>query len=96
MKKYNHQFIGNIIKKILKDQNLDLRLRELDVIDYIRELLGKNIMKYISNISYSDGKLIIKTKSSAVRSELSFQKSEIMNSINENYSSMTVSEIILK
>ncbi len=96
MKKSNHQFIGNIIKKILKDQNLDLRLRELDVIDYIRELLGKNIMKYISNISYSDGILIIKTKSSTVRSELSFQKSEIMNSINENYSSKTVSEIILK
>jgi len=96
MKKSNHQFIGNIIKKILKDQNLDLRLRELDVIDNIRELLGKNIMKYISNISYSDGILIIKTKSSTVRSELSFQKSEIMNSINENYSSKTVSEIILK
>jgi len=96
MKESNHQYIGNIIKRLLKEQKLDLRLRDLDVIDFIKELLGKNIMTYISHISYKDGKLIIKTKSAAVRSELSFQKSEIMNSINENYSSNPVSKIILK
>ena len=96
MNKSNHQFIGSIIKKVLKDQKLDLRLNELDVLDYIKELLGKNIMKYISNISFKDRILIIKTKSSAVRSELSFQKSEIIDSINKNYSSITINEIILK
>ena len=53
-------------------------------------------MKYISDLSFRKGRLVIKVKSAVVRNELSFQKSEILKKINENAANEIVKEIILK
>ena len=75
MRKSNQQSIGIVIKKLLKDQKLEGRLKELDVLELSKELLGKNLMKYINDLSVKNGTLIIKVRSAAVRNELSYQKS---------------------
>ena len=41
MRKSNQQSIGIVIKKLLKDQKLEGRLKELDVLKLSEELLGK-------------------------------------------------------
>ena len=96
MRKSNQQAIGNIIKKLLKNQKLDGRLQELDVLNYCEEVLGKNLMKYIGDLSFRKGRLVIKVKSAVVRNELFFQKSEILKKINEKIEEGIVKEIILK
>jgi len=96
MRKSNQQAIGNIIKKLLKNQKLESRLQELDVLNYCEGVLGKNLMKYISDLSFRKGRLVIKVKSAVVRNELSFQKSEIRKKINEKIEDGIVKEIILK
>jgi len=53
-------------------------------------------MKYISDLSFRKGRLVIKVKSAVVRNELSFQKSEILKKINEKIEEGIVKEIILK
>ena len=60
------------------------------------ELLGKNLMKYINDLSVKNGTLIIKVKSAVVRNELSYQKSEIIKKINEQVGNEILKEIILK
>ena len=47
MRRSNQQAIGTVIKKLLKNQKLEDRLKELDVLELSKELLGKNLMKYI-------------------------------------------------
>ena len=96
MRKSNQQSIGAVIRKLLKNQKLEGRLQELDVLNFCEEVLGKNLMKYINDITFRKGKLIIKVKSAAVRNELSYQKSEIQKKINENAANEIVKEIILK
>ena len=96
MKKSNQQSIGAVIKKLLKSQKLEGRLQELDVLNYSEEVLGKNLMKYISDLSFRKGTLIIKVKSAVVRNELSYQKSEIIKKINEQVGNEILKEIILK
>jgi len=96
MKKSNQQSIGAVIKKLLKNQKLEGRLLELDVLNNCEEVLGKNLMKYISDLSIRKGRLIIKVKSAAVRNELSYQKSEIIKKINQKTAKEIVKEIILK
>ena len=96
MRKSNQQAIGNIIKKLLKNQKLESRLKELDVLNYCEEVLGKNLMKYISDLSFRKGRLVIKVNSAVVRNELSYQKSEILKKINEKTTERQVKEIILK
>ena len=96
MRKSNQQSIGIVIKKLLKDQKLEGRLKELDILELSEELLGKNLMKYINDLSVKDGTLIIKVRSAAVRNELSYQKSEIIKKINKQVGNKILQEIILK
>ena len=96
MRKSNQQSIGAVIIKLLKNQKLEGRLKELDVLKLSEELLGKNLMKYINDLSVKNGTLIIKVKSAVVRNELSYQKSEIIKKINEQVGNEILKEIILK
>ena len=96
MRKSNQQSIGAVIRKLLKNQKLEGRLKELDVLKLSEELLGKNLMKYINDLSVKNGTLIIKVKSAIVRNELSYQKSEIIKKINEQVGNEILKEIILK
>ena len=96
MRKSNQQSIGAVIRKLLKNQKLEGRLKELDVLKLSEELLGKNLMKYINDLSVKNGTLIIKVKSAVVRNELSYQKSEIIKKINEKVGNEILKEIILK
>ena len=96
MRKSNQQSIGAVIRKLLKNQKLEGRLKELDVLKLSEELLGKNLMKYINDLSVKNGTLIIKVRSAAVRNELSYQKSEIIKKVNEQVGNKILQKIILK
>jgi len=96
MRKSNQQSIGIVIKRLLKNQKLEGRLKELDALELSEELLGENLMKYINDLSVKNGTLIIKVRSAAVRNELSYQKSEIIKKINKQVGNNILQEIILK
>ena len=95
MSRSNQQTIGAIIKSMLKKQNLKGKLEELDVLNYCEEALGVNLMKYITNISIDKETLFINVKSAAVRNELSYQKSKLIEKINEKTGKKFIKKIIL-
>ncbi len=95
MRKSNEQLIGVVIRKLLKTQKLVGRLLELDAIQSCKEVLGKELMKYVNEITFKKGKLIIKVKSAAVRNELLYQKSEILDKINQISKNEIVKEVLL-
>jgi len=96
MRKSNEQSIGKVIRKLLKNQKLAGRLLELDAIQSCENILGKELMKYINEITFKKGKLIIKVKSAAVRNELSYQKEKILDKINHTSKNEIVREVILR
>ena len=96
MRKSNEQSIGEVIRKLLKNQKLSGRLLELDAIQSCENILGKELMKYINEITFKKGKLIIKVKSAAVRNELSYQKGKILDKINHTSKNEIVREVILR
>ena len=96
MRKSNQQQIGAVIKKVLKNQQLKGRLQELDLLDNCKEILGENLMKFVKEISIKVGKLSIKVSSAVVRNELSYQKSKIIEKMNNQAGNEIVKEIILK
>jgi len=96
MRKSNQQQIGAVIKKLLKNQQLEGRLQELDLLDNCKEILGENLMKFVKEISIKDGILNIKVSSAVVRNELSYQKSKIIEKMNNQAGNEIVKEIILK
>ena len=96
MRKSNEQSIGKVIIKLLKNQNLAGRLLELDAIQSCENILGKELMKYINEITFKKGKLIIKVKSAAVRNELSYQKEKILAKINHTRKNEIVKDVVLR
>ena len=96
MRKSNQQSIGTVIKKLLKNQQLEGRLKELDLLDKCEEILGEKLMKYVNDISIKNRNLTIKVNSAVVRNELAYQKSKIIKKINEQIGDEILKEIILK
>ncbi len=79
----NNKPISQIISKLIKNPKLNERLQKLDALDIWNEIIGENLRKYIIESTVKEGVLIIKLNSPALRNELSYQKTDIINKINK-------------
>lgn len=92
----NTNILSTLINKIISNPKISQRLDNLKAIEYLEEILGKNIQKYILDAKIFNNKLLIKIKSSTVRNELSYQKEKMIIEINKKMGKKLISEIILK
>lgn len=96
MKTKNTKMIGEVITKLMQNPKLEKRLESLDVLEIWNNIIGKNLRKYIVDSSFKNNILEIKSKSSSLRNELSYQKTEIIRRINKKIGKTIVKDIILK
>jgi len=92
----NTNILSTLINKIISNPKISQRLDNLKALEYLEEILGKNIQKYIFDAKIFNNKLLIKIKSSTVRNELSYQKEKMIIEINKKMGKKLISEIILK
>lgn len=88
--------IEEILKKISNKPKLKKKLEGVEVLDQLDDILGSNLRKYVSNKYFQNGIIYIHLSSSVLRSELSYQKEGLKDSINKNLGSNLVKDIILK
>jgi len=96
MRGNNTNNVGNIIRKLMKNPKLADRLDELDALEVWKELIGKQLQKYIAEARMIKGSLLIKVKSAPLRNELSYKKTDIIKQINTKLGREVVKEIVLK
>jgi hypothetical protein len=96
MRGNNTNNVGDIIKKLMKNPKLADRLDELDALEVWKELIGKQLQKYIAEARMIKGSLLIKVKSAPLRNELSYKKTDIIKQINTKLGREVVKEIVLK
>ena len=58
--------------------------------------MGNNLQKYIIDSKVYNRKLLVKIKSSTLRNELGFKKTDLINQINKRFGKKIIDEIILK
>ena len=92
----NTNILSTLINKIISNPKISQRLDNLKAVEFLEEIVGKNIQKYILDAKIFNNKLLIKIKSSTVRNELSYQKEKIIIEINKKMGKKLISEIILK
>ena len=80
----------------MKNPKLADRLDELDALEVWKELIGKQLHKYIAEARMIKGSLLIKVKSAPLRNELSYKKTDIIKQINTKLGREIVKEIVLK
>ena len=93
-KSNNIKSIIEIIKKIKNNPKFKNRFDNLEVLDCLNELLGKNINKLITSKIVRNKIIIIKIKSSVLRNELSYKKTNLINKINDKLGYDAVNDIL--
>ena len=88
--------LSSVIRKILKNPKLSKRLDDIRIIEIWDEIIGKYLQKYVIDSKVYKGKLYIKLKSSTLRNEFTYQKSDLIRQINQRFGKKVIEDIILK
>tara|TARA_B100000530_G_scaffold248874_1_gene163455 strand:+ start:219 stop:515 length:297 start_codon:yes stop_codon:yes gene_type:complete len=92
----NMKSLSNVMRKILKNPKLSKRLDNIKIIEIWNELIGSNLQKYVLDSKVYNGKLFIKLKSSTLRNEFTYRKSELLKQINKSFGKKIIDDIIFK
>ena len=92
----NMNSLSTIMRKILKNPKLSKRLDNIKIIEIWNELIGSNLEKYVLDSKVYKGKLFIKLKSSTLRNEFTYKKSELLKQINNRFGKQVIDDIIFK
>lgn len=83
MRKNNTQSISDVLRSYTRENNLDRKLIELDLIKSWEAVMGKTVARYTGNLYIQNSTLFVETTSPIVRNELLMMKEEIRVRLNE-------------
>ncbi|MAR20629.1 MAG: hypothetical protein CMD25_00995 [Flavobacteriales bacterium] len=96
MRRNNINTIAEVIKKLMRNNKLSKRFDDLNVLDVWNNIIGKDLEKYIKSTKLVDDKLYVKLRSSIVRNEISYKKTQLIQRINKKLKKDVIKDIILK
>ena len=96
MRNSNNEKIGDAIKEMLKLYRLDEKIDEHKLIRSWEKAVGPMIAKHTTDIYISHKKLVVTIDSAAVRNELLYARSKIINDLNEMVGSQVAEELVLR
>jgi len=96
MDRINTRKINEVLKEFLRENNLDVRLKERELVESWEEMVGRTINRATKNIYIRDRKLYVVLSSSVVRNELYMLKDEIVRKLNERIGKQIITELVLK
>ncbi len=85
MADYNQKSLGDAIQAYLEYYRLRSGIDETDLRSKWAEIMGPSIAKHTTAINLKEGKLYLRLDNSALRSELQFMQSQVVEKINDFY-----------
>jgi hypothetical protein len=96
MRKTNTQSISSVLKSYVRENNLERKLNELDLIKSWESVMGKTVSRYTGNLYIQNSILFVETTSPIVRNELLMMKEEIRVRLNEVVGEELIKAIIFR
>lgn len=96
MRKSNTQSISNVLKSYIRENNLERKLNEIDLIKSWESVMGKTVSRYTGNLYIQNSTLFVETTSPIVRNELLMMKEEIRVRLNEVVGEELIKAIIFR
>ncbi|MDZ4203704.1 MAG: DUF721 domain-containing protein [Bacteroidales bacterium] len=93
--KSNEIKLGAAIKELLEAYKLSGRLNETRVIGAWEGIVGSMIAKHTTNIYIKRRKLYVVLDSPAIRNELSYARTKIVQMLNDSAGEQVIDEIVL-
>jgi hypothetical protein len=88
--------IGDALKEFLKKSRLKSGMQAMQVKDAWEKIMGKTISNYTDKIEIINSTLFIYTSVAPLKHELTYQKSKIIERVNEELGEKVISEVIVK
>ncbi|MCP9610757.1 DUF721 domain-containing protein [Coprobacter tertius] len=96
MERKDAEPIGEIIAKLLKDQNLETKINETRVIKAWGSIFGNTVASYTTGLSIKNKILYVKLSSSVLRNELSMSRNILIERLNNHVGCEVITNIIFK
>jgi predicted nucleic acid-binding Zn ribbon protein len=94
-KRVNSQSLGEVIQQFIKRNGMQPKLDEATLVAQWEEIVGKMIARHTLDLYLKNQKLFIKFDSAALRQEMSYAKSKLIENINKTIGHTCVNEIVL-
>ncbi len=87
--------IQDLMKSVIKENNLTKGMRQMNVKDVWEKQMGKGVLSYTESVQLQNKTLIVKLKSSVLREELSYGKEKIIAMLNEELGEELITKLML-
>ena len=86
--------IGEVIKEMIETYRLGGKLNEVKVIHSWEKIVGEMIAKHTLDLYIKNRRLFVKVDSPALKNELNFSRTEIMEKLNQEAGVKTIDEVV--
>lgn len=95
MKKDDSESIDKVIKSVFESLGYGKKLKEMELIDAWKDIIGVSVANRTEKIFLNNGKLYVKVTSPVVKNELLMLKEGIKVALNNKVKADIVKEIII-
>jgi len=88
--------IGEALKNFLNKSKLRNGIRAVQIEGVWEQLMGKTIAKYTQKIEIINHTLFIQTNAGPLKNELLYQKTQIIQRVNEAFGEQVISQVVIK
>jgi len=92
----NEQSIKEVISNLLGEYKLQDKISEVNIVQSWEKLMGKLIAKNTNKIYIKDKKLFLYLESPALKQELLYSKSKIIDIINKETGTVLINEVVIR
>lgn len=92
-RKSNEQSLGEVITDLLKVYRLDSRMKELDVKDAWKAVMGEVVSRKTLNVKLRGKILVVSLDSGVMKEEFSYNKQRIIEIMNEKLGEEVIKEV---
>ncbi|HIT15039.1 MAG TPA: DUF721 domain-containing protein [Candidatus Avimuribaculum pullicola] len=96
MKRTEAMKVGDIITKLLKEDNIDRQFDEQKVVYLWPEIVGSGINRYTVSRYVKNGVLYLHLSSAALRNELMMSRTALIKRLNEAVGSEVIHDIVIR
>ena len=94
MKRNNTEQIGDVIRRLLRQQGLETPLNEYRLVDAWKDVVGETITRYTMNLYIKNQTLYVQLSSSVLRQELMMGRELLVRSLNAKVGSQVIVNIV--
>ena len=86
--------LGEVLRRLLSTWGVDGRVREQGAVHRWEQVVGPRIAAHTEAVRVADGKVYVRTTSSAWKNELVFMKTDIIDRLNQAVGKRVISDIV--